>query len=75
MASKSIHIQLTEAEAIVLFEWLTRNENAEALRYDDPAEQKVLWKLEAVLERTLVQPLAPNYSELLVKARKEVANG
>ena len=69
---KNVTVELTQAEALVLFEWLVRSDNAELLQIQDDAEQQVLWKIEATLEKTLIEPLAPNYSELLEAARRKV---
>jgi hypothetical protein len=69
---KQVMLQLTYAEALVLFEWLTRTDGSGSLPIEDPAEQQVLWKLEGSLERTLVEPLAANYQELVAEARRKV---
>jgi hypothetical protein len=47
-------------------------DNAEALSFEDPAEQQVLWNIEGQLEKKLVAPLDPSYQELLAEARKLV---
>ena len=69
---KKLSLELTQAEALVLFEWLTRNDKADRLGVDDDSEQRVLWSVEAQLEKQLVETLAPNYSELLAAARSQV---
>lgn len=66
---KKISIEMSQAEALVLFEWLARNDKVQRLQIEDEAEERVLWLLEAQLERQLVEPLAGNYSELLASAR------
>ena len=63
-------IRLTQAQALVLFEWLVRSDNKRPI--DDPAEERVLWRVEGQLESVLTQPLAANYLELLAAARAEV---
>ena len=67
-----VSLELTNAEALVLFAWMTRNDEAELLQIEDHAEQRVLWTLEGQLEKTLVETLAPNYANLLEAARAEV---
>ena len=37
-------------------------------------EARVLWKLEAQLERNVAAVVAPNYDELLADARKELGD-
>lgn len=75
MSEQNTLLRLTRAQALVLFEWLARVSESGTLQYEDPAEQDVLWELEAQLERTLTEPLASNYSELLDAARREVKRG
>ncbi len=65
-------LRLTGAEALVLFEWLTRVDESGQLPVEDPAEQLVLWRLEGQLERTLAEPFEPRYQEAVEAARKEV---
>jgi hypothetical protein len=54
----------------VLFDLLTGKESS--LSSIGAAEQRVLWEIEAQLERVLVEPLDPNYSTLVEIARKHV---
>jgi hypothetical protein len=65
-----IHVQLVRDEALVLFEWLARHDRS--LPIEHPAEQAVLWNIEASLERVLVEPLRADYKELLEAARKRL---
>ena len=67
-----IMIQLSRAEALVLFDWITSAEEAEKLPVSHPAEERVLWELEAQLEHALSEPFASNYKELLAAAREEI---
>lgn len=67
-----VTLTLSRDEAIVLFEWLHRC-NAEAgHRFEDQAEERVLWNLEALLESTLAEPFKPEYDEILAAARSRV---
>lgn len=68
----TVSLRLTRAEALVLFEWLARVDDAGNLPVEDPAEQQVLWRLEGQLESILLEPLAPNYREALEAARRQV---
>ncbi len=70
-----VTLELSQAEALVLFEWLVRSDKDESLPVEDDAERRVLWRLEAILEKTLVEPLAPDYAELLAAARGKVRSG
>lgn len=68
-----VAIELSRAEALVLFELLHRLEDEEVVMEDD-AEQVALWRLSAALERTLVEPFQPDYRELLERARSELTD-
>ena len=68
----AILLRLTRAEALVLFEWLARVDEAGNLPVEDPAEQHVLWRLEGQLESTLTEPLGPDYRQAVEAARREV---
>lgn len=54
-------------------EWLTREDGKGGLPTEHQAEQNVLWEIEAQLERTLVEPLQPEYAELVAAARERLA--
>lgn len=70
-----MNIELSNDEAIVLFEFLSRTSNSETnLDFVDQAEQRVLWNLEAELERQLSEPLSADFQELLEAARNKLRN-
>ena len=73
MSDKKMNIELTSEEALVLSAFLYRfnDEKYEGI-FEDLAEQKVLWDIECLLERELVEPLRPDYLELLQKARDKI---
>jgi hypothetical protein len=73
MNKENVDISLSKSEALVLFEFLVRiNQKADEGMFEDQAEQRVLWDLEASLEKQLSEPFRPDYSELINKARQEV---
>jgi hypothetical protein len=73
MSANSVKIELTSEQALVLFDWLGRfNADPRGVLFEDQAEERVLWDLEATLERVLVEPFAANYRELLGQARERV---
>jgi hypothetical protein len=72
MADNRIQLELSRDEALVFFEWLSRFNKVENSTFEDQAEQRVLWDIEAKLESILVEPLDANYDELLAKARAHV---
>jgi hypothetical protein len=69
-----VALELTRAEALVLYEWLVRVDEAQKLPIEDPAEQTVLWRLEGRLESNLPELFASNYKELVAAARREVSD-
>ena len=75
MADDIVRFELSRAEALVMFEWLKRTDAVDALQFEDPSEQRVLWKMEGHLERLLHEPFAENYGSLLDEARRKVREG
>jgi hypothetical protein len=71
MPDDEICIRFSRVEALVLFEWLARVDDAQAAPIEHPAEQKVLWLLEGQLEKQ-VRVFASNYKQLVEEARVTV---
>lgn len=69
-SEQDVVIRLTQDEALVFFEWLAKHDGS--LPIEDPAEQDVLWRIEASLERVLAAPLSPDYQAVLAAARRRV---
>lgn len=70
-----IKLVLNKDEALVFFEFLSRIGEKEDMYdklFEDKAEQQVLWCLEGQLEKTLVEPFYPNYSEIIESARNKI---
>jgi hypothetical protein len=72
MMDDDLTLQLSRAEALVLFDFLSRSDEAENFVFEDQAEQRIVWLLQAQLERTLVEPPKANCAELLREARSAV---
>jgi len=71
--SNKVNIEITKDEALVLFEFLSRlNEKEQIDLFDDQAEQKVLWIIEGILQKELVEPLKPDYKEIIQQARDRI---
>jgi hypothetical protein len=64
-----VQIDLTDDEAIVLFEFLQRFSEKDHLSIEDQAEQRALWNLTCLMEKQLVVPFSSNYAEVLAEAR------
>ena len=68
-----IEIKLSNAEAIVLFEFLSRtNKEEKQLAIEHISERRVLWNTLCLLERALEEPFADNYDVLLQEARNAI---
>lgn len=72
MSKPKITLELSHDEALVLFDWLYRFDQSEHKTFEDQAEQRVLWNIEAMLESVLVEPFDVNYKELVEEARARV---
>lgn len=71
MPEAAVTLHLTGDEALVLFDWIRRfNESGDGTLHDQ-AEQRVLWDIEAMLEKSLVAPFG-SYIDLLAQARDRV---
>lgn len=69
-----MHIELTNDEALVLFEFLARFQETDRLEFAHVSEFFALNTVRAALDG-LVEPLMPDYSSLLQDARQRVAAG
>ena len=67
-----ITIELSGDEALILFDWIKRFNERDSSDFEDQAEERVLWNLEALLEKSLVAPFASEYKTLLMKARNRM---
>jgi len=73
-----VNLRLSEDEALVLYDWLARTTEGDApVPFEDQAEQRVLWDMEAMLEPLLplvdhINSNRPTYQEMLLAARARV---
>lgn len=67
-------LELSGAEAIVLFEFLQRFTAQSQLTLEHPAEQRALWNLFALLEKNLTAPLRNDWASLLMKSRAHLVD-
>ncbi len=65
----AVEICLEDDEALVRFEWLASAKWADGVELP---ERNALWALEAVLQKTLVAPFAPDYSARWESARRSL---
>ena len=75
---EDVILRLSKAEALVLFDWLHRNDDRDKDHrtdyYDiqDNGERIALWNLSCDLESVLVEPFRRDYGELVDAARAEL---
>lgn len=68
--ARDVHVTLGRHQALVLADWLARtNRTEQPAGFEDQAEQRALWDLEAALESQLPEVFAPDYKERLRVAR------
>ena len=72
MQSTRVTLDLTSDEALVFYEWLTHFNQRDDTVFADQAEARVLFDLEAMLEKVLMAPLQSDYAQLLAQARSNV---
>lgn len=72
LSPEKITIELSNAEALVLFEFLHRFDDEDTYRFADQAEERVLWSVAGMLEKQLVEIFSPDYHRLLAEARERV---
>jgi hypothetical protein len=73
MNGKPVTIELSKDESLILFEWLSKQSNADRPIEIDPIEQFALDRLLAKFESELVEILDPNYMKILDEARNHLA--
>lgn len=71
--NRDISITLSEDEAFVLFEWLHNfNEQERPTMFQDQSEERILFDLEAELEKVISETFADDYKNILSKARERI---
>ena len=70
-AESNTVVELTRAEALVLFDWLHALEDADATPGDEP-ERIALWALSYALEKVLVEPFLRDYDVAVSAARQHL---
>lgn len=66
--SKEVNVTLTEDEAWVLFDLTRRFSDSDKLNIEDQAEERALWNLCCVFEKTCIKNLKLNTKSLLHSA-------
>ena len=73
MNEEEITVKLTENEAWVLYDFVNRYSETEELNIKDQAEQRALWNLCCVFEKTLTMPLEEDsYVKFIEKCKEKL---
>jgi hypothetical protein len=76
MKGGDIQLILSKSEALVLFEWLSRNWEkthwVDGKLFIDPAEQQLMIWIEGELARILSEPFDPKYRDILNKSYRDL---
>lgn len=67
-----VTITLTADGAVVLFEFLSRFSDTDKLTIEDQAEERALWNLCCIFQKSLVVPFDPAYGDALQAARNRL---
>ncbi len=68
-----IRLDFSRDEALVLLDWLSRfNESENASFFEDQAEERILFDLEAMLEKSVNESLDSDYEDQLLQARDRI---
>ncbi len=70
--NEQVNIVLNKEEALVFLEWLSRTNELEVHNIKDQAEERVLYDLEAVLERVISETCKDTYQQNLQQAREKI---
>ncbi|NBI56279.1 hypothetical protein [Photobacterium alginatilyticum] len=70
--SKEVELKLTEDEAWVLFEFVRRFSDTDKLSIEDQAEERALWNLCCVFEKSLHQESEIEYKDFLSQCRERL---
>jgi hypothetical protein len=70
--SPNIVLELRKSEALVLFEWLASLKLGRHPNEPDEATQKLLWRVEGLLEKQLTEVVQPAYQRLVLEAKDDV---
>lgn len=71
--NNKMYLKLSEDEAIILLDWLSRfNECDHVALFQDQAEERVLFDLEAILEKSMNEILDVDYKDKLLRAREQI---
>ncbi|EMY67787.1 hypothetical protein [Leptospira vanthielii] len=72
---KKYSLEISEDEAVVLFEFFSRYSETNTLAFKNPAEYISFQRLSGQIDRTTSAMFKPNYEEILLNAQNRISNG
>lgn len=72
MDKESIKLEVTNDEALVLFEMLSRFSGTDILSVEHQAEQRALWNLTCVFEKIISEAFDNDYKKALEAAKERL---
>ena len=72
MSNNKIKVEITNDEALVLFEFLSRYSDTDTLSIEHQSEQRALWNLTCVFEKTINEAFGSDYKKSLEAARNRL---
>lgn len=70
-----INIEISEDDAVVLFEFFWRFGEKEELYFVHPAEYLSLMKISGQIDKSTSAMFKPNYKEIVEESREKIAEG
>ena len=72
MNKDSIQLEVTNDEALVLFDMLSRYSDTDALSIEHQSEQRALWNLTCIFEKVITEAFNGDYKTSLTAARERL---
>ncbi|XDD45218.1 hypothetical protein AB3N60_10870 [Leptospira sp. WS39.C2] len=72
---KKYFLEISEDEALVLFEFFSRYRETDSLTFKNPAEYISFQRLSGQIDRTTSAMFKSNYEEILLNAQNRISNG
>ena len=73
--NNKLHLIFNEDEILVFFEWLCNiNQRNDENLFEDVSEQRLLFDVEAELEKVIPELFEKDYIDFLLKARKRIVS-
>lgn len=70
--NNKISLHLSDEEALIFLDWLIRFNQHSSNFFEDQAEERILFDLEAILESQMPEIVAKDYKKRLETARKKI---